>query len=574
MLTNERVEGLRVAFERLADPITEYIVRDVARRVSQAGQFTSSAAYQIWRAQNLGKSRNEIEREVAAILKKTVPEVRELFKQAAEVGYNFDIDHLPREAIPFEENTSVQQIVDAAVKLADENFQNITQTIGFQTPDGTVHPLLEAYQRTTDFAFQKVITGATDYNTAIRQACKKLADGGVKTIDYASGVHTTLEAAIRRNMMGGLGLMVEQISQSNHDELGANGWELSAHANSAPDHEPIQGKQYTDAEYEALNNSLVRRIGTLNCGHNAFPIIIGVSSPQYTKEQLEKFREDNQKGVTVDGKHYTGYEATQMQRKIERAIRKQKRRVMAAEASGDKDTLATAKTRLQLLRQEYSRFSKAAGLRTENERLFVAKAKPEVTVKPAPKPSAPVVEKKAAAGAPTKAAAPPAPAKKYVDITGKWYPDAKPNSHSVQDLQEITIDGVTYKVDGHHVQLKYSAHEKEIAELLEREVGGEIFMVPKINFPQGKRTPDYLFNGRKYDLKTLEPGAKQDTIFNRVKKARGQSGNLIIDVTNSGLDDQIIESQIEEIFRNKATKFVDEIVIIRGNKIVKVAKRA
>lgn len=368
MLTNEQVEGLRVAFERLADPITEYIIKDVARRVAQAGQFTSTAAYQIWRAQQLGMSRGEVEKAVAAILKKTVPEVRELFKQAAEVGYNFDIDHLPREAIPFAENTSVQQITAAAVDLAEEGFRNITQTLGFKTPDGTVHPLLEAYQRTTDFAFQQVITGATDYNTAIRQACNKLASGGVKYIDYASGVHTTLEAAIRRNMMGGLGLMVEQISEKNHDDLGADGWELSAHANSAPDHEPFQGKQYTDAEYHALNDSLRRRIGTLNCGHNAFPIILGVNAPQHTQEELEKFRGDNEKGVTVNGRHYTGYEATQMQRKFERSIRAQKRRVMLAK----EDALPEAKAKLARLRAEYKAFSKAAGLRTEDERLFVS----------------------------------------------------------------------------------------------------------------------------------------------------------------------------------------------------------
>lgn len=369
MLTEEQVAGLRVAFERIADPITEYICRDVARRVAQAGQFTSTAAYQIWRAQSLGMSRDEIEKAVARILKKSIPEVRELFKQAADVGYNFDIDHLSRDAVAFEDNTSIQQIVAAAQDLAEEDLRNITQTLGFQTPDGAVHPLLEAYQRTTDFAFQKVITGATDYNTAIRQACNKLASGGVKYIDYASGVHTTLEAAIRRNMMGGLGLMVENISQKSHDELGADGWEISAHFASAPDHEPIQGKQYSDAEYQALNDSLVRRIGTLNCGHNAFPIIMGVNSPQHTPEELERMREENAKPITYEGMIFESkYQATQYQRRIERSIRAQERRVMLA---SDND-LPAAKTRLERLRAEYRRFCDAVDLRTEDERLFVS----------------------------------------------------------------------------------------------------------------------------------------------------------------------------------------------------------
>lgn len=140
----------------------------------------------------------------------------------------------------------------------------------------------------------------------------------------------------------------------------------------APDHEPIQGKQYPDAEYEALNNSLVRRIGTLNCGHSAYPIIMGISSPQYAPEQLEAVREANEKGITYNGKHYTGYEATQRQRALETAIRKQKRRILIDETTGDAEKLETDQIKLQMLRQEYKRFSKAAGLRTQTERAEVA----------------------------------------------------------------------------------------------------------------------------------------------------------------------------------------------------------
>ena len=167
----------------------------------------------------------------------------------------------------------------------------------------------------------QVSTGATDYMTAVRQASKNLADKDIRYIDYESGVHTSLEAAVRRNVMGGLGLMQEQISKRTHDDMEADGWEISAHAASAPDHEPIQGRQYSDKEYEALNNSLVRRIGTMNCGHAAFPIIMGVSIPQYSDEELEKFRADNEKGFTYNGRHYTAYEATQRQRNLEANIR-------------------------------------------------------------------------------------------------------------------------------------------------------------------------------------------------------------------------------------------------------------
>lgn len=167
--------------------------------------------------------------------------------------------------------------------------------------------------------------------------------------------------------------MQEKISRQNHDDLGCDGWEISAHSASAPDHEPIQGKQYSDAAFEKLNTSLVRRIGTLNCGHAAFPIIMGVSSPQYTDAELEEMRQDNEKGVDYDGRHFTKYEATQRQRKLERSIRKQKRRILAAEQNpNDKERLQQARIKYQVLDQEYKRFSKAAGLRLQHERMEMA----------------------------------------------------------------------------------------------------------------------------------------------------------------------------------------------------------
>ncbi len=372
MLTPEQIDALGQLSQKAMEPVVEFLLDDIARRIAEAGQFTSSAAYQIWRTQSFGLSRKEIEKELQKRLKVSQKELKKLLKQSAEVGYNFDIDKLGKKAVPFAENDSLQQIVAAAQKLADDNFKNITQTMGFVDPFGTVKPLTDAYKSCCDFAFNQVITGATDYNTAIRNAIKNLSDKGVRTIDYASGKHTSVEVAVRRSIMGGLGLMQEQISQHNHDEFGANGWEISAHAASAPDHEPIQGKQYTDKEYEELNNSLVRRIGTMHCGHAAFPIILGVNEPQYTPEQLEQFKKDNETGVTYNGRHYTSYEATQKQRAIERSIRRQKRRVLTAESTGDKDALLTSQVRLRRLNEEYGRYSKAVNLPTQNERLQIA----------------------------------------------------------------------------------------------------------------------------------------------------------------------------------------------------------
>lgn len=370
MLRADEIEALRDAATDLLRPVIEYLLRDIAARIAKAGQLTATAQYETWKLQQLGVSQRDLRNYLKKALKVSNAKLRQLLTQSAEAGYNYDLSALPTvRAIPFDENEAVQQIVRAAIAQTQGTLENLTQTLGMVDPYGKVNPLRDTYRKCMDYAFEQVSSGAVDYNTAIREATRNLAAKGVEFIDYESGVTTSLEAAVRRNIMGALGLMQEQISQYNHDQYGATGWEIDAHSNSAPDHEPIQGKQYTDAEYEVLNNSLVRRIGTLNCGHSAHPIVYGASVPQYTPEELEEMRQKNEKGITFRGKHYTGYEATQKQRRLERAIRAQKRKILIDKATGDSEKLETDQIKLQLLQQDYKAFSKAARLRMQHERL-------------------------------------------------------------------------------------------------------------------------------------------------------------------------------------------------------------
>ena len=85
-------------------------------------------------------------------------------------------------------------------------------------------------------------------------------------------------------------------------------------------------------------------------------IIFGVNEPQYTPEELEEMRQENEKGVTYEGQHMTLYQATQRQRTLERKIRKQKKNILLDEALGDEEQLQTDQIRYQVLNQEYNRF--------------------------------------------------------------------------------------------------------------------------------------------------------------------------------------------------------------------------
>lgn len=370
MLTTEQIDVIRDRLEEVSAPLNEYLISDIARRIIEAGQITSTSRYQAQITRMLGVSDKEVKQYLEKYIDAYSGDLGAIFDTIAGLIWEQNQNNTGIKLPPIEKNEALQGIIQTCIDLATDDFENLTQTLGFIDPWGNPLPLREAYVSACDYAFNKVWSGATDYNTAIRESIRNITRYGVRIVNYESGVHTSLDSAVRRSVFGGMGLMVEKIEQTAHDDIGADGWEISAHEACAKDHEQIQGRQYTDAEYEALNNSLVRRIGTLNCKHTAFPIIIGVNEPQYTEEQLRQMQEYNEKGVEYEGRHYTMYEATQMQRRLERAIRQTKNNISAySQSDTTTKELSDARSRYQTLIHKYKDFSNIAGLRTRDERL-------------------------------------------------------------------------------------------------------------------------------------------------------------------------------------------------------------
>ena len=142
MLTPEQIAGLQVAASRITDPINDYLLRDIARRIRDAGELTSTAAYELYRSQLLGADLRKVKQDLARLLKTTQADAEALLEQAAEFGYDLDVKRLPG-LVPFSENSEVQQIVSVAVKLAGEELQNMTRTeaIMMYGPDGQMRAL-------------------------------------------------------------------------------------------------------------------------------------------------------------------------------------------------------------------------------------------------------------------------------------------------------------------------------------------------------------------------------------------------------------------------------------------------
>ena len=373
MLTPEQLQNLPQELTDLYDQLSEFILRDIARRIAKGAQITDTAEYQLYRAKSLGLSTDEIAAKIAEINGSSAAEVNRLIREAAAQSDEFDRKMLGADkgaAIPLEENTQLQKLISAQIAETAGKCENLTNTMGFADHDflGRVYYLsmTDMYRREMDSAHMKVVTGATDYMTAIRQACNKLAASGVRTIDYESGRSDRIEVAARRALLTSVAHVTHRISEQNGEELGADGWEMSAHSGSRPSHAVYQGRQYTQKQYERIIKPL---ISEPNCRHDVFPIILGVSEPVYTEEELQNI---DQPPFTYEGRTYTAYEASQQMRKMERAMRKQKDRCIVADAAGDEESFTTASIKLRRQKDIYEDFCKAADSYTQYERTYVA----------------------------------------------------------------------------------------------------------------------------------------------------------------------------------------------------------
>lgn len=160
----------------------------------------------------------------------------------------------------------------------------------------------------------------------------------------------------------------------------------------------------------------------------------------------------------------------------------------------------------------------------------------------------------------------------YTDVTNNWIENADPNSHKILDAEYFVFEKNKYKVDGKNVILDYSKKEKEVAEWLESTLGGELYMIPRINNPSGIQTADYLFKNEYWDLKEINGNGK-NVFFHAVENHEKQSHNFIFDVTNSSLTDLEIDDRINFLYKLPKLKWLDKIIIKRGKKLIKITKK-
>ena len=399
MLSQSAIDNLMQPIIDRQESITMYVIEMIAKRVREVGHLLPSDVYKLERLLKTGNDVRKINQEIARLTGLNERDIKKLIKQIALDAYidtkpYYDYRH--KSFIPFEKNIEIQRVVKAVEKQTLGTYKNLSKAQAFMIRDlknpKKLKPtkIAQTYQSVIDEAIQYVQSGTIDYNTAMRRTMKQLVDSGIRSVEYnpESGRRYTqrLDTAVKRNLQDGIRAINQGVQDETGRQYGADGKEITVHAMSAPDHEPIQGHQFTNEEYDKLQNeqafedlkgrkfeAIKRPIGVWNCKHFAYSIICGVSKPNYTEEQLKKLQEDNQKGYTdKKGKHYTKYECSQKMRELETEIRRHKERYLALKECGDEEGAKAERAEVSQLVKEYKAFCTACGLSPQMSNCRVA----------------------------------------------------------------------------------------------------------------------------------------------------------------------------------------------------------
>lgn len=403
MLSDEIVEKLS---ERLVERMNKtnlFVIKKIAKKIKELDNVIPSNAHDIIQIMEYGGDIDEIIKELAKQTNLSVKDIYDILEGVAKNDLRFAkkyYDYKKRKYIPWEENEVLRNQVDAIARQTIDKFLNLSKTtaLGYTIKDRTGKVIFKdissLYKDLIDEGIVSVSQGKTTLDEEMSRFIKQIGKSGLKTINYESGYSRRLDSAVRMNIQDGIRELHNQTEKILGEQFGADGVEITVHGYPAPDHAEVQGRQFRYDEFDKLQETGIakdvkgreinlheredgkttlthRPISEMNCYHYTFPIVVGVSKPEYTDEQLKKIREDNYKGFEYGGKHYTMYEGSQLQRKIETEIRKQKDIQIMGVESGKKNVAEEAQRNIDNLVEGYYELSKASGLPTRLDRIQV-----------------------------------------------------------------------------------------------------------------------------------------------------------------------------------------------------------
>jgi hypothetical protein len=373
---NQAIDTLMQRFEE----VNQFFIDKVADQILTIGQLNPTSINRITIMTEMGANINEISQRLALATSMSLRDLFKIYQVALDDTYTdprFE-KALQNQPLSTEAKTRITQYTQAVSVQTAQTIKNLSNTTAISQP----------YSAAIDKAVLAVSSGLTDYQSATREAVREIGYNGMP-VTYQSGYRRRLDTAIRQNVIDGANQIAQNCSIMMGEDLGYDAFEISAHARSAPDHEPIQGRVFLKADFDNIQNgrpfrdidgtmyrAIRRPIGEWNCMHIAMSFSTKYSTRRYTDNQLRQWAADNKQGCTIEGKHYSIYEAGQLMREIETEIRRQKDVAVAAQRVNDDTLRQQCQKKINALSRKYNEVAKASNITPRRDRMTVQGFKP------------------------------------------------------------------------------------------------------------------------------------------------------------------------------------------------------
>jgi len=362
MMTPEEIVFMSEELIGVYESLEDDLIRNVAKRFSVLDEITPDtvAAWQAEKLQQLGALNKENLKTIKRYSRKTSREISRILHDAGYQAIELD-ERIYKEAysegllaampVPAAASPVLQQIIRGAIDNTRSYF-NLINTTALQSAQNSFLGIVNK-------AYLETSLGVTDYNTAVRNAVRELADMGITGVDYisAAGRHTRnqVDVAVRRAVVTSTAQTAGKMQIQRAKEWGCNLVEVSSHMGARPSHAVWQGRIYSiegsTAEYPNLitvtGYGTVTGLCGVNCHHSFYPFFEGISEQRYKPYDLKE--------------NARVYEQSQQQRALERSVRAEKRRILAADSAGDTAGKHAAQLRLKEKEARLKQFIRDTG---------------------------------------------------------------------------------------------------------------------------------------------------------------------------------------------------------------------
>ena len=441
------------------------------------------------------------------------------------------------------DSSHVQELLSGYFNQSHGDIKNLINTTLPQA-------VSEVYRGIIQDSVARVVTGLSTHDKALNETVMKWQDAGFKGFVDKGGKRWKIDNYARTVIKTTAIRSYREMRTMPAEELGIDTYYYSKKATAREACAPLQHHIVTTGSAREEEGYTILSLndhgyGTpagclgINCGHILTPFIPGIN-------ELPELGEDI-KNVTPE-QAIENANAEAKQRALERSIRNNKEKLHVAEKLGDKDLIDKYKSKVRIQQgamRDYLKQHPFLHRDYAREKFFKENEKP------------------ASVGL--------AGNKSYVSVKDKWLSNADPSKAKVTEMNFWEHNGQKYQVDGKHVVLDYSQKEKEVGEWLSKKFGVNVEHVPKVNFPLGVPTPDYLINGKRFDLKEIS-GHGKNVVDNNMRKSKKQANNFVIELERTDISAEEVLKQLNNIYRS-GRRDVDIVIVKRGKQLVDIVQK-